>query len=110
MNKNYECPSNDSDETKTAETPSLVPSRIEARDLSNYLNKIADHVPRGLSRMQDALTFTILDLISYARHGIEMKSLLKAYAFAKSIPVFTDFESEEFCAWLINDVEHLKYM
>lgn len=84
-------------------------SRHEAKDLAAYLNTLADQVPRGLSQLSDTLTFASLDLISFGIHCFKMKTFDRAVAFAQSIPRFTDFESDEFTIWLINDAEYLKY-
>lgn len=84
-------------------------SKQELKELIDYLNKLTDSVPRGLSNLKDALTFTILDLTAYWRHDIRMKSLNKALAFAESIPRFTDLDSDECCGWMLHDEEHCKY-
>lgn len=81
----------------------------ELKQLTDYLHKLCDEIPRGLSSLKDALTFTLLDLTAYWRHDIKTKDLNKALTFAKSIPKFDDFNSDECCAWMLNDEEYIKY-
>ena len=84
-------------------------NKAEIKELADYLKKINDKVPFGLSRLKDTLTFAEMDLRICARLEIGFKKYDKALAFARSIPKFEDLESEEFIDWKLDDVEHLKY-
>ena len=64
----------------------------------------------GLSRLKDACTFAALDIGMYWRFQTKTKDFDKAVAFAKSIPVFEDLNSDDACGWMLHDEEHLKYM
>lgn len=84
-------------------------NKEELKVLIDNMHLVADNVPRGLSHLNDALTFALLDLAAYYGQRIRMKAFDKALAFGQSIPTFTDFESEEFTNWLLHDKEYLKY-
>jgi hypothetical protein len=82
----------------------------EIKTMCEYLHQLCDEIPQGLSGLKDALTFALLDLTAYWRHGIRMKDFDKALKFAESIPVFDDFNSDECCGWMLHDEEHLTYL
>jgi hypothetical protein len=81
----------------------------ELKSMMDNMHAVADQVPRGLSGVSDAITFALLDLTTFQRYGTKTKDFDKALEFGKSIPITTDYESDEFNSWLINDREHLKY-
>ena len=83
-------------------------SRAEVTELACYLEKLADEIPKGLP-LKSTILFAILDLTTYGGQGLKGKDFYKALFFARSIPRFDDFDSDECAAWMINDVEHLKY-
>lgn len=85
-------------------------NKSEIKDLIDYMHLIGDHVPKGLSSLNDALTLALLDLTALYRFGMQLSGSDKAQAFGKSIPKFENFDSDEFSSWLIHDREHLKYL
>jgi hypothetical protein len=87
----------------------MEPTTEELEKLISNLNGIADNVPRGLSQLQDALTFAIFDLTAHTKRGITLSGFLSALEFARSIPLFTDYDSDAFNHWLIHDDAYIKY-
>jgi len=85
-------------------------NKNEVKELLDYMNAVGAHVPRGLSSLNEAMTFAILDLTAYYRFGSQLSSFHKAIAFGKTIPKFTDLKSEECASWMLHDVEHMKYL
>jgi len=83
--------------------------KAEIKEMIDYLAKVADQIPRGLSELSDAVSFALLDLIALYRHNIKTGAFDKAIAFAKSIPKVEHFQTATFTSWMINDQEHLKY-
>ena len=83
--------------------------KAEIKEMIDYLDKVADQIPRGLAGLSDAVSFAMLDLIASYRHNIKTKAYDKALAFAKSIPKVKHFQTATFTSWMINDQEHLKY-
>lgn len=81
----------------------------DIKDRIDYLNKLADQIPAGLTHLNDVMAMVILDFAIYYRTGIKLHMYPKALAFADTIPKFTDFNSDECTRWMLHDREHLKY-
>lgn len=82
----------------------------EIVQLADYLDKVAQRIPRGLADLKDAVTFVIFDLRTYTRTQIRLRSYTKALTFAQKIPQVADLQSEEFTEWMLNTTDHLEYL
>ncbi len=89
---------------------SHAPTRQEVRELADYLEKVVERIPRGLSHLKDALTFALIDLDCYAIGLYRTSTYRQALDFAQSIPRVEDLEGDTFTTWMLNDLEHRKYL
>jgi len=85
-------------------------TKAEARQLADYLDKVNDNVPIGMGDLKDVLTFAVMDIRSFIVSGREGRHFGHAVTFAKSIPQFTDFESDKFASWVIHDEAYADYI
>lgn len=84
--------------------------KTEAKELAAYMDTVDKNVPIGLGDLKDVLQFAAIDLRAFAVTDKIGRHLPHAITFAKSIPKFTDFDSDEFNTWLIHDEAYLDYM
>lgn len=82
----------------------------ELVQLADYLDKVAQAIPRGLPDLKDAVTFAVYDLRSYTRTHKRLRTLGQAIKFAKKIPVVATMEADRLTEWMIHTTDHLDYL
>jgi hypothetical protein len=85
-------------------------TRIEVKPLADYLLKVAEKIPQGLSGLKDAVSFAAFELNIYASKGIKTKTFEKALTFARTIPQVKDLNEDNFAGWMLHDREYLLYL
>lgn len=82
----------------------------ELIQLADYLDKVAQAIPRGLPELKDVVTFAVYDLRTYTRTHIRLRTLGQAIKFAKKVPIVATMEADRLTEWMLNTTDHLEYL
>ena len=85
-------------------------SSTEIKPLAQYLLRVAEKIPNGLSGLKDAVSFAAFELNIYASNGVKTTTFNKALTFARTIPQVEDLNDDDFAGWMLHDREYLRYL
>ncbi len=83
--------------------------KSEIKKLAEYVDKVHEETPRGLSALKWVLSMVCLDLNAFAYQNIKLSEFQKSLDYANSIPVVTDLNDDKLTDWMLHNHDYINH-